>query len=287
MKQKKPVQPAPDELRAEAAVNEILGTRRFDYDDQAEPGKADFLLDPIDGDGPKVALEVSSTTDPDRQGLWDGLDRHYDGPIPGLQGDWQVQFTPGTHVKQSARPLVELLQHLERDGVDSIGLNGWNDSTPPGQFPTQQHEERLHKLADLKIVSAQRVRSDTASGRIFPFEVTEGITRHTADTISPYVDAFLSSEQGANKVKKLARYTDREGHLFVWADRGQLDVTMALRRAFVPADSPNVPDSLHTIWFGSLDAGEYVYRWTRSGWTIATVTSWVATNSLTDASTEG
>ncbi|MEU3394263.1 hypothetical protein [Streptomyces albidoflavus] len=63
--------------------------------------------------------------------------------------------------------------------------------------------------------------------------MTGRIARHTADTISPYVDAFLASEQGANKVKKLARYTDREGHLFVWADRGQLDVTMALRRGFV------------------------------------------------------
>ncbi|MFI1719179.1 hypothetical protein [Streptomyces litmocidini] len=287
MKQKKAVQPAPDELRAEAAVNEILGTCRFDYDDQAEPGKADFLLDPLDGIGPKVALEVSSTTDPDRQGLWKGLDRHYDGPTPGLEGDWQVQFTPGTHVKQSAKPLVELLQNLERDGVDKIGLNGWNDATPFGEFPTQQHAERLRKLADLRIVSAERIRSDKASGRIFPFEVTAGIARHTANTISPYIDAFLGSDQGVNKVKKLARYTDREGHLFVWADRGQLDVTMALRRGFVPVDSPTVADSVHTIWFGSLDADGSVYRWTRSGWTIAAVTSWAPTASLTDVSAEG
>ncbi|MDT0385971.1 hypothetical protein [Streptomyces dubilierae] len=96
MKRKKALEPAPDELRAEAVVNEVLGTRRFDYDDQAEPGKADFLLGPLDG-GPKVALEVSSTTDPDRQGLWTGLGRHYDGPTPGLEGDWQVQVTSGTH----------------------------------------------------------------------------------------------------------------------------------------------------------------------------------------------
>ncbi|MFB7211032.1 hypothetical protein [Streptomyces sp. NPDC056255] len=259
MKKKKSVQPAPDELRAEAAVNEVLGTWRFDYDDQTEPGKADFLLDPIDGTGPTVALEVSSTTDPDRQGLWKGLDRYYDGPTLGLQGDWHVQFTPGVHVRKSATPLVELLQRLEREGVDKIGLNGWNDSTPFGQFPTQQHAENLRELANLKIVSAQRIRSDKASGRIIPFEVTAGIARQTADTISPCIDAFLGSDQGANKVKKLARYTDREGHLFVWADRGQLDVTMALRRGFVPVDSPHVPDSLHTIWFGSLDADGSMY----------------------------
>lgn len=53
MKQKKAVQPAPDELRAEAAVNEVPGTCRFEYDDQSEPGKAEFLLDPTDGAGPK------------------------------------------------------------------------------------------------------------------------------------------------------------------------------------------------------------------------------------------
>ncbi|WP_331723243.1 hypothetical protein [Streptomyces sp. NBC_00105] len=277
MKQKRAVELAPDELRAEAAVNEVLGTCRFDYDDQAEPGKADFLLDPFDGAGPKVALEVSSMTDPGRQGLWKGLDRHYDGPVPGLKGDWLVQFTPGVHVRKSATPLVALLQHLEREGVDRIGRNGWPDSTPPGEFPTPEHAENLRTLHTLKIVSAQRVRSDRASGRIFPFEVTGGIARHTADTISPYIDAFLGSDQGANKVKKLARYTDREGHLFVWADRGQLDVTMALRQGFVPVDSPDVPDSLHTVWFGSLNADQAVYRWTRSGWTIAVVTSWVPT----------
>lgn len=136
-------------------------------------------------------------------------------------------------------------------------------------------------------MSAQRIRSDKASGRIFPFESTAAIARSTADTISPYVDAFLGSDQGANKVKKLARYTDREGHLFVWADRAHLDVTVALRRGFVPVDSPDVPDSLHTVWFGSLDADGSVYRWTRSGWTIAAVTPWASNTSLTDVSAEG
>ncbi|MDX2624826.1 hypothetical protein AB0D68_33210 [Streptomyces sp. NPDC048212] len=287
MKQKKPVQLAPDELLAEAVVNEILGTRRFDYDDQSEPGKADFLLDPLDGAGRKVALEVSSTTDPDRQRLWKGLDQYYDEPISGLQGDWTVQFTPGTHVKKTATPLVELLQLLEREGTDKIGLDGWNDSTPPGYLPTPQHAERLRKLASLKIVSAQRIRHDEASGRIFPLEMTGWITRSTADAISRSVNAFLGSGQGANKVKKLARYTDREGHLFVWADRGQFDVTMALRQGFVPGDSPDVPDSLHTIWFGSLQADGSVFRWTRSGWTIAAVTPWASNSSLTDVSAEG
>jgi hypothetical protein len=274
MKQKKAVQPTPDELRAEAAVNEVLGTHRVDYDDQTEPGKADFLLDPFDGTGPKVALEVSSTTAPDRQRLWNGLNRHYDGPTPGLRGDWHVQFTPAAHVKQSAKPLAELLQHLEREGVDQISLDGWPDSTPPGLFPTPQHAENLRKLADLKLVSAQRMRSNNASGRIFPFVVTGGTARHTADTISPSINAFLSSVQGASKVKKLARYNDRERHLFVWADRGQLDVTLALRRRFVPFFHPDVPDGLNTIWLGSFDVEESVYRWTRSGWTVTAVTPW-------------
>lgn len=274
MKQKETVQLPPDELRAEAAVNEVLGTCRFDCDDQAENGKVDFLLDPIDGAGPKVALEVSSMTDPKGQRLWDALEQRYGGPTPGLQGDWMVQFTPGTQVKKSAAGLVELLQSLEREDVDKIGLNGWNDSTPFGEFPTPQHAENLRKLANFKIVSAQRIQSDKSSGQIFYFVSGAGVARSTADTISPHIDVFLGSKQGANKVEKLARHTDREGHLFVWADHGQLDVAMALRQGFVPADSPDVPDSIHTIWFGSLTADRSVYRWTRSGWTILTITSW-------------
>ncbi|MFI6650535.1 hypothetical protein ACIBI8_23400 [Streptomyces sp. NPDC050529] len=59
---------------------------------------------------------------------WGVLDQHYGEPIPGLQGEWLVEFTSGTHVKRSATPLVGLLQHPEQDGVDRIGLNGWNDT---------------------------------------------------------------------------------------------------------------------------------------------------------------
>ncbi len=62
---------------------------------------------------------------------------------------------------------------------------------------------------------------------------------------------------------------------------------MALRQGFVPVDSPNVPDSLHTIWFGARDAGGAVYRWTRPGWTTAEVTPSVRADSLTDADAEG
>lgn len=205
MKQKKTVQLAPDELRAEAAVNEVVKTWRFDHDDQAEPGKADFLLDPLEEGGPKVALEVSSITDPARQSLWRGLGRQYGGPILGLRGDWTVEFTPGAHVRQSAAPLVELLQRLEHEGVDKIGLHGWNDSTPHGRLPPPEHAESLRCLARLKIVSAHRVRSDKASGRIFPYETTFGTALSTVDSISPHIDLFLGSKQGSNKVEKLAR----------------------------------------------------------------------------------
>ncbi|MFE0824241.1 hypothetical protein [Streptomyces sp. NPDC058847] len=287
MKRKKTVQPAPDELRAEAAVNEVVNTCRFDHDDQAEPGKADFLLDPLEEGGPKVALEVSSITDPARQSLWRGLDQQYGGPISGLRGDWTVEFTPGAHVRQSAAPLVELLQSLEREGVDRIGLNGWNDSTPHGRLPTPGHAENLRRLARLKIVSAHRVRSDKASGRIFPCEMTSGTARSTAESISPHIDLFLDSKQGSNKVEKLARYIDRERHLFIWADTGHLDVTLALRRGFVPQDSPRVPDSLHAIWFGSLHVYDAVYRWTCSGWTIAAITPWTPHSGPTGVSARG
>ncbi|MCX4546757.1 hypothetical protein [Streptomyces sp. NBC_01565] len=206
MKQKKPVPPTSEELRAEAAVNELLGTRRTDYDDQTENGKVDFLLDPPEGGaGPTVALEVSSTTEPSRERLWDSLDSRYDQPIPGLQGDWIVQFTPGTRLNKAAAPLAALLVRLEQAGRDRIGLQVWDDSTAPGELHTPQHAADLQELASLRIVSAQRVRSDKASGRIFPTEATAGIARSTVDTISPYVDEFLESPQGRNKVEKLAK----------------------------------------------------------------------------------
>ncbi|MEE1735775.1 hypothetical protein PUR49_04490 [Streptomyces sp. BE147] len=68
------------------------GARPFDGDDRAEEGKADSLLDPLDGAGTKVALELSSLTAPDRQGLWKSLGQHYGELILGLQGDRLVEL---------------------------------------------------------------------------------------------------------------------------------------------------------------------------------------------------
>ncbi|MFC9706357.1 hypothetical protein ACFTWD_37350 [Streptomyces sp. NPDC056943] len=207
----------------------------------------------MEAQGPTIALEVSSTLDPARQSLWASLDRRYDRPVPGLQGDWIVQFTPGTQLKKVADPLTALLLRQEQVDLDKIGLNGWDDSTPPGELHTPQHAADLQELAALNVMSAQRVRSDKASGRIFPTEANAGVARSTFDTISPYIDEFFDSAPGQNKVKKLANHPDREGHLFVWADRGHVNITVALAQGFVPAGSPSVPSGLHTTWLGSFD----------------------------------
>lgn len=45
---------------------------------------------------------------------------------------------------------------------------------------------------------------------------------------------------------------------------------------------PAVPPARSPV--GSVDADGAVYRWTRAGWTIAVVTSWAPTTSLTDVS---
>ncbi|MFG2632180.1 hypothetical protein [Streptomyces sp. NPDC048473] len=231
----------------------------------------DFLLDPVDGIGPLVALEVSSTIEEPRQRLWDALHSQYDQPIPGLQGDWIVQFTPGTNVKKAFGPLAALLVRQEQANLDKIGLNGWNDSTALGSFPDPQHEADLQELTKLKVVSAQRVHSDRATGRIFPTELLSGVARSTADAIAPYIDEFLVSELGEDKVGKLAQHPDREGHLFLWADRSHLDIMMSLTNRFVPTGNPNAPAGLHTIWLGSFNVDGLVYRWNDSGWSILEV----------------
>ncbi|NUK25444.1 hypothetical protein [Streptomyces lunaelactis] len=283
MKPKQPLLPSLEELRAEAAVNEILGTRRVDYDDQTENGKVDFLVDSAVGSaGPHVALEVSSTIDPARQRLWHGVDRHYAQTRSDLQGDWQVQFTADTQLKQIRARLTALLLRLECRNVDKIGLNGWDDSTPAGELPTAQHVGDLQDLARLNVTRAERIRSASAAGRIIPFEMNFGVARSNANTITPCLDGFLASQQGMNKVRKLARHPDREGHLFIWADPSDLSITMSLSHGFLPTDSPRVPPTVHTIWLGSLHADAAVYRWDRSGWTLHTVTAWTCSPASDD-----
>lgn len=77
-----------------------------------------------------------ATPDRARQSRWAGLEGRYDQPIAGLRGDWIVQFTPGTKPKTAAGPLTALLIRQEQASPDMIGLNGWDDSTPPGELHT-------------------------------------------------------------------------------------------------------------------------------------------------------
>ncbi|WP_327173532.1 hypothetical protein OG471_41055 [Streptomyces sp. NBC_01336] len=47
-----------------------------------------------------------------------------DQPIPDLQGDWIVQFTPGTNVRKAFGPLAALLVRQEQADLDKIGSPG-------------------------------------------------------------------------------------------------------------------------------------------------------------------
>lgn len=200
-----------EELRAEAAVNEILGTRRVDYDDQTENGKVDFLVDSAVGSaGPHVALEVSSTIDPARQRLWHGVDRHYAQTRSDLQGDWQVQFTADTveadprladgpaapfGVQERGQDRSERLGRQHTSGRASHGAARWGPSRP---CEAQRHTRRADS-------QRQCSRSD------HPLRDELRVARSNANTITPCLDGFLASQQGMNKVRKLARHPDREG----------------------------------------------------------------------------
>ncbi|MEE1735571.1 hypothetical protein PUR49_03365 [Streptomyces sp. BE147] len=92
LQRKKAVHLSPDELWAEAAVNEALETRGFGYDDQAEDGKADLFLDPLGGAGTKPALEVSSLTGSAVRASGRALTSTTGELIHGLQGDRLVEL---------------------------------------------------------------------------------------------------------------------------------------------------------------------------------------------------
>ncbi len=53
--------------------------------------------------------------------MWAGPEGRYDQPVPGLRGDWIVQFTPGTKLKTAAGPLTALLLCQEQADPDKSG----------------------------------------------------------------------------------------------------------------------------------------------------------------------
>ncbi|MFH9737207.1 hypothetical protein ACH4MA_05890 [Streptomyces roseolus] len=272
---KKPIQPTYDELIAEAIVNAAMGTVRIYFDDQSAPGLIDFGLGSRLNAEVTDVLEVSSKRDRDTNAMWQQINRVYDGRVhEGLNAGWAVQFQHGATIgKGVSNRVIAFLADLEKRGITKVSAD------PADLF--QESVNRLPSTADVRDAATARELglnvvhqvgdSLDLRGRIFTSSfVPTGIARATADAVSPYVNDFLDTTTGANKIKKLAeKGSGKRQHLFIWSDMSHTSVGFALKRGWLPSDAPTVPDHIHTLWLGSFFSFENVYTWRcEEGWQV-------------------
>ncbi|MDV9196127.1 hypothetical protein [Streptomyces sp. Wh19] len=270
---KKPIQPTYDELIAEAIVNAAMGTVRIYFDDQSAPGLIDFGLGSrLDAEATDV-LEVSSKRDRETNAMWQQINRVYDGRVQeGLNAGWAVQFQHGATIgKGVSNRVIAFLVDLENRGITKVSADPV-DLFAGNRFPSTDnlHDAATARKLGLSVVH-QIGNSPDLAGRIFPSSfVPTGIARATADAVSPYVNDFLDTTTGANKIKKLAeKGSGKRQHLFIWSDMSHTSVGFALKRGWLPSDAPTVPDHIHTLWLGSFFSFENVYTWRcEEGWRV-------------------
>lgn len=271
---KKRKEPRQDELLAEQIVNGVLGTSTVERDDNSRPGMVDALLDPGNSSGPLAALEVSSTTDRAAAMLWSVVDKeHGDTVHPELSWCWLISYQPHARAGgEAARRLVSYLAELEARGVREVRrTQGFVPFVTADGVTAGDHAE----LARLGLLAVSAVPdTERSQGRIYHYSVAVGEGFGPADPVPGYVDDFLASETGVNKLRKLERQAKlgRRTHLFLWAEPHHVHIGQPLSNAVLPTQRPAPPVFLDSIWLASAFAPEHVYRWTpQSGWEVVTV----------------
>lgn len=268
-----PVAPRPEEVLAAAIVNAVLDTHTVGCDDNTEEGKVDFDLAPQGERAATIALEVSSHRDSELLAVWSNLDKQYRGQVlPNLSKGWSVEFTAAARVRgPAAQRLAALLADFEARGVEKVSVRAWEDGHDWSVgLPDAQHASDVTAIRDLGINAVGQIgESPDVAGRVFYWSLSFGGGPSTADDVPPYVEEFLASSTGANKIKKLGRVKDLETHLFLWADRTHLNIGFALDGKVIPPRAPKVPTEIQVVWLSSFASVGSVYQWDRdNGWRI-------------------
>ncbi|MER0478594.1 hypothetical protein ABR737_09625 [Streptomyces sp. Edi2] len=240
----------------------------------------DFVLGKP-GAPPSDVLEVSSTTDGRALAMWKELNRIYNGePHAGLTGGWLVEFQNRASVGRGAsNRLIELLVDLEARGAARVGHRSGQDGDVWSLGPASaRHAEDLAVLQALGIKAVSQIRhSGDVAGRIFTSILGTGVARSTADSITPYVDTFLSSATGQSKISKLKiKASGKRQHLFIWADVSHMDIGMPLAQRFLPSGTPDVPAHIDCLWLGSFFVSSTACKWSHANWVLLDVSGVVS-----------
>ena len=221
-------------------------------------------------DGPVAAIEVTSAVEPQRLGVESEIrQRGSSFPMPGLASRWSVRLTDQARVRVASRhdKLQPLLSDLEARGARYAHDRG------------DYRDPVVKRLRELRIAAVYRLSAGRGGSVVMGTDAYGGF--EWDGPIDAWLDEFLASDQGANKLAKLGRANTAERHLVIVLDSFSqpgigIPLKLSSRRdagaaAYVmPSSDPPAP--LSHMWLLPMAEGSEGLRWTRGrGWAVLAV----------------
>ncbi|MFI1975429.1 hypothetical protein [Streptomyces wedmorensis] len=259
------------ERHALAIVNQTLGTFAYELDDGSRDGMCDALLALLDSGTPVAALEITLNADEAHAEMLDRLNRIDAKVLNGLACGWMVRYRSGARVAGTRREeLRKVLIDLETRGVGRLDIEPeWPEDYDP--MTGLVKASFLEDTAVLRRLGVEAVKAVghgyNIAGKIFSTSIATGVGRADADPIPGYVNSYLLTKQGQNKVAKLQQSgLPPQRHLFVWVDGRHVPIWIVLREGWLPQRDPELPKAIDNLWLASPMASTAL-RWTRGvGW---------------------
>jgi len=242
-----------------------LGTLRVIDRKGGPPGRHDFEAGlPA---GLAAAIEVTSTVEPHRLGVESELEQQDLSrlQLPGLTARWAVLLADSARVKVATNrgTLRHLLSELEANGSQYVHDIG--DYLDPV----------TKRLRALGIASVYRLSTEQ-QGTVYISTGAYGGIGWDGTAIDAWLEEFVASEQGVNKLGKLSRAQAAERHLAIVLDlisQPGIGISLALRARYdrgaanyaLPSFAP--PQPMTHLWLLPMMQSREKLRWSRErGW---------------------
>lgn len=222
-------------------------------------------------EGRVAAIEVTSVVEPARLSVEAELLRRDLSrlELPELASGWAISLADDARVKDATRP--EVLRQLLSE-IEARGLRYAHDL---GDF----RDPLTKELQSLGIASVYRLGKEKA-GTVLVMAGAYGGAGWDGQAIDLWLEGFIASPQGVNKLGKLGRAEAAERHLAIVLDSFSqpgmgiyLMLTARHERGAADADygvpSFSPPDPVTHIWLLPMVQSGEKLRWARgSGWVV-------------------
>lgn len=259
-----------------------IGMTARRWDDGSKNGMHDFY---IEGDGRKIALEVTTIADGKRVGRDVRWEREAPGgwvEVEGLKGCWTAYHESDAEASDVVRTIQAQLPQLETFGVMRVDARSWQEHAfaPSALRPLGYEQIRALNLVGIVqascVTDASEALLNEHRGQV---QVYRGFgVNRPADRNFPVTvidEQLRDPDLHRSDVRKLLAVNDAtERHLWMWVEPTE---GLAMIRSLEAEGLPDVDldaDGIDGVWLGRSPARDVVagHSWLRAlGWSAFSV----------------